>query len=176
MFSGYFSGDALRSYQQSPHKCRMVCIAQCLVERRYVKFVIIDRLHEWLRFTAFFEERGLPRPLSVQCWRFNSTLHSASWSASLGSIMLLMRAAAMPLAAFVLIKNCLCSTQNRIGVWVFYRRVQDGSRFMNGRRHDSSLMQIGENPACLYRCFDQLILIRVQKMGDEAGVLIHDVS
>lgn len=62
MFSRYFSGEALPRYQQSPHKERMDRIAQCMVERRYDTFVIIDRLHEWLRFTTYFAERGLSIP------------------------------------------------------------------------------------------------------------------
>ena len=66
MFSRYFSGDALLRYQQSPHKCRMDRIAQCMVELRYVTFVIIDRLHEWLRFTTYFDERELPLPSKVR--------------------------------------------------------------------------------------------------------------
>lgn len=65
MFSRYFSGNALLSYQQCPHKARMDCIAQCMVELRYVTFVIIDRLHEWLRFIAYFDERGLQLPSKV---------------------------------------------------------------------------------------------------------------
>lgn len=66
MFSRYFSGEAVLRYQQSPYKERMDRIAQGMVERRYNTFVVIDRLHEWLRFTTYCAQRGLAIPTQIQ--------------------------------------------------------------------------------------------------------------
>ena len=76
------------------------------------------------------------------------------------------------------IEDRLSGAQNCARFRILNQRIDDSARLMKGRRRDSSeasFMQIGEDAARTHRLFDQLILIRVEQVGDEARVLVHDV-
>jgi integrase len=66
MFSRFCSAHQLQAYRTSPHKVRIDHVAQALVDRRYRDAVVADHLLQWLRFTSYFDARGLPLPLDVR--------------------------------------------------------------------------------------------------------------
>ncbi len=62
MFSDWFSGDECAQYRTSPHKKRMDHVGSSLLDLRYANEVVRQHLHEWLRFSRYLEERGVPLP------------------------------------------------------------------------------------------------------------------
>lgn len=65
MFSRFCSAHQLQTYRQSPYKARIDHVVQALVDRRYLDAVVADHILQWLRFTSYFDARGLPLPLDV---------------------------------------------------------------------------------------------------------------
>jgi hypothetical protein len=59
MFSNWFSGDARERYCASSHKQRIDQVGNSLVELHCAEEVLRQHLHEWLRFSAYLDERGL---------------------------------------------------------------------------------------------------------------------
>jgi site-specific recombinase XerD len=59
MFSNWFSDDARERYCASSHKQRMDQVGNSLVELHYADEVLRQHLHEWLRFSAYLDERSL---------------------------------------------------------------------------------------------------------------------
>jgi integrase len=66
MFSRFCSARQLEAYRTSPHKVRIDHVAQALVDRRYLDAVVADHILQWLRFTSYFDARGLQLPVDVQ--------------------------------------------------------------------------------------------------------------
>lgn len=66
MFSRFCSAHQLQTYRTSPHKARIDHVAQALVDRRYLDAVVADHILQWLRFTSYFDVRGLPLPPDVR--------------------------------------------------------------------------------------------------------------
>ena len=66
MFSRFCSARQLQSYRTSPHKVRIDHVAQALVDRCYLGAVVADHILQWLRFTSYFDARGLQLPQDVR--------------------------------------------------------------------------------------------------------------
>jgi hypothetical protein len=65
MFTHWFSGEARRWYQASPHRARIDHVGKALRERQYLDVVVREHLHEWLRFTRDLAGRGLALPANI---------------------------------------------------------------------------------------------------------------
>jgi len=71
-------GGRFQGYEKSPYQDRIELIAGKLINLKYLKEVVREQVHEWLRFTKYCDNRGIGLPSSIYAqevgnylrWRF----------------------------------------------------------------------------------------------------------
>ena len=78
MFDGMLSAEYLKLYQKSRYRDRISLLAETLVRLKYLMEVIIDHVHEWIRFTKYCDDVSIDVPSTFYApeverylrWRF----------------------------------------------------------------------------------------------------------
>ena len=78
MFDGMLSAEYLKLYQKSRYRDRISLLAETLVRLKYLVEVIVERVHEWIRFTKYCDALSIDVPSTIYAheveyylrWRF----------------------------------------------------------------------------------------------------------
>jgi len=78
MFDGMLSAEYLNLYQQSRYRDRISLLTETLVSLKYLVEVIVERVHEWIRFTKYCDDLSIDIPSTIYAhevenylqWRF----------------------------------------------------------------------------------------------------------
>ena len=71
MLTKILSNDYLECYKQSRYRDRINLIAERLINLKYLDVVIVERIHEWIRFTKYCSDSGIDVPSSIDAQDVN---------------------------------------------------------------------------------------------------------
>lgn len=82
MFNLKISEDYIELYRKSPYRARIELICETLIRLRYLEAVIVQHVHEWIRFTNYCNNISIDIPQTIHSQSINKYIE---WRLPIGS-------------------------------------------------------------------------------------------